>query len=307
MSDVFFPVPTNEVDFTKTVGRNFPANASIAVVVMSTNSDSRTLRAVRSVLGQGCEAQVVVVNTGEGTLQPWLAPVMDHILLIETTQRQFPGGTRNLGIKHSSAPIVSFLAADCVAEELWLSKRLCHHNEHPAVASSVEPMPSESGRVRFISKCAHLAVHRHRLANSRRAHSVHYGLSYARAIFSKYGLFDETVRVGEDTLLNAKLEAHNQVFHATNITTSHEYPSTLYSAIADQIRRGRRRARFARVRNSSPARIFIGEIKKIINWYVLDIFRDPTLRNRGAHVVACSSMLSLVSAFACLSPSDADN
>jgi len=306
MSEPYLPVPTDGLDVAKAVGIDFPANAPMAVVVMSTNSDFRALRAARSVLEQDIKAQVVVVNTGEGTLRQVLTPILNDIMLIETPQRQFPGGTRNLGIKHSSAPIVGFLAADCVAESSWLQKRCHYHSTHPAVSSSIEPLPSASDRLRFIARCAHLAVHRHRLANSSRKYRIHYGLSYARSIFSIYGLFDETVRIGEDTLLNAQLETKNQVFHAQDVVTFHEYPSSIYSAISDQIRRGRRRARFAITHNSSRTRLLYSEIRKIVNWYVLDIFRDPALRSMGSHVVACSALLSVASAFACLFPSDAD-
>src|SRR5688572_16210602 len=103
-------------------GAMVPADAPICVVVMSVNSEPTTGEAVHSILDQGVGAEVVVVNTGRGTVRDLISPYAERVTLVETPTKQYAGGARNLGIRHSSAPIVAFLAADCLATEGWLTR-----------------------------------------------------------------------------------------------------------------------------------------------------------------------------------------
>src|SRR5690606_36949733 len=80
---MYSPTPTDQVDVTTSVGARYPEEAPIAAIVMSTNSDRRALRAVDSLLKQDLKAQIVVVNTGHGSLHEVLKPVIGDIKLVE--------------------------------------------------------------------------------------------------------------------------------------------------------------------------------------------------------------------------------
>lgn len=62
--------------------------------------------------------------------------------MITHPARLLPGAVRNLGIAATSAPYVSFLAADCRAERGWAAGRLAAHRAGaPAVSGIMSPGP----------------------------------------------------------------------------------------------------------------------------------------------------------------------
>jgi GT2 family glycosyltransferase len=233
-----------------TRGSENPADAAIAVIVMAVDADRRALAAVHSIIDQSVSAEIVLVNTGAASLASWLpAEVMRRITLVESGERRYPGGTRNLGIAHSRAPIVAFLAADCVAQPGWLHARmLAHESGYDLVASSVRPKVDHRGAISTASWASYVLIHFHRAPRTtRKPNSVLFGLSYRREVLERHGPFDETVRVSEDLQLNRMLR--DKGYRAQwdrAIVTLHGYEPGLVKAVLDQFGRGRRSAQYAR-------------------------------------------------------------
>ena len=220
-------------------------DAPAAVVVMAVDSDPRAAAAVRSVLAQDVAAELVVVNSGAGSLAPLLAAEMERLTLVESAERQLPGGARNLGLAQVRAPLVAFLAADCEAPPGWLSRRLQRHGEgHKLVASALMPAPGPDGRVSAAAWASCLATHSSRLPGSAPRPESRYGLSYARTLFDRHGSFDAALGVGEDSDFNARCGGADACWDPA-IVTLHHYPQRLGEAVADQYRRGRAAARYA--------------------------------------------------------------
>lgn len=212
-----------------------PENTKIAVIVMSLNSDPNTRAAVKSVIAPNVET--IVVNTGSGTLAHDLSDLLDHIVLIECQARKMPGGTRNLGIVNSSSPIVSFLAADCLAAPGSLSQRVqAHQLGNDLVSSSLRPSSNS-----LVAWACYSLIHNRRMPERRTRSGGMYGLSYSRKIFQEIGLFNEEMRVAEDSEFNEKCEAYKSLW-ANSIITYHCYPETIKSALHDVYRRARRAA-----------------------------------------------------------------
>src|SRR5690606_29306420 len=119
-----------------------------------------------------------------------------------------PGATRNLGIAHSTAPIVAFLAADCRATPGWLEARLAaHRTGSAAVASALRPAPARGGNVPCVSWAVYALLHARRAPSWPVADAARYGASYDRRLFEQHGPFDESLRIGEDTEFNARIAA----------------------------------------------------------------------------------------------------
>ncbi|WP_245444882.1 hypothetical protein [Pseudaminobacter soli (ex Li et al. 2025)] len=92
-----------------------------------------------------------------------------------------------------------------------------------------------------------------------------FGLSYRRELFDMFGSFDEQIRVGEDTLLNEKIERVERPVWNPQIVTLHRYPAALRPALIDQFHRGRRLVRFSRsVRPRSRLALAAGNMKRAI-------------------------------------------
>lgn len=219
----------------------------IAVVIMSVDSDPRTREAVESILGQDIKSQVVVVNTGKGSLVELLGPSLERITLVEADRRRLPGGTRNLGLIHSSAPLVAFLAADCLATPAWLRRRLDEHASGRAtVASALRPAPDGSGRISATAWAMHALIHFERMPEVPERLASRFGLSYERSLFDRFGRFDETLVVSEDQEFNRICTAGAEPGWNPDIVTLHRYPQSLGAALRDSFVRGRRASQWAK-------------------------------------------------------------
>lgn len=230
-----------------TRGPSAASGARIAVVIMSLDSDLRTADAVRSIVDQDVEAEIVVVNTGKGTLAAVLGGNLARVTLVETSERQFVGGARNLGILFSESPIVAFLAADCLAAPGWLRARLIAHDRgHFMVASALLPAAGGGGRISSTAWASCTLTHTGRMPETPAAEAARYGLSYHRSLFERFGLFDDSLRVGEDTDFNRRCAGAGQPLWDPTIVTLHRYPQRFVPAAVEQYRRGRRSALYAR-------------------------------------------------------------
>src|SRR5947209_15338845 len=107
----------------------------LACVVLSFRDQRSLPDAVRSLVAQAPGAELVVVNSGGGDPRGSLKRAGIDAPVISRRERLFVGAARNVGIEATSAPFVSFLAADCVAGDGWVDARLqAHHAGAPAVA-----------------------------------------------------------------------------------------------------------------------------------------------------------------------------
>jgi glycosyltransferase involved in cell wall biosynthesis len=228
------------VAVTITVGEHFRSDAAIAVIIISTNSDPRTKVALQSIIANDYPAEIVVVNTGAGTICGELQDYLPHIRLIETDKKQFAGGARNLGILNSTAPIVSFLAADCIAPPGWLSARVDGHSHFSTVSSTLMPAPNSEDQINDISWASYFVTHFERVPKMHPKLAKPFGLSYSRNVFKTHGLFEDKMPTGEDTVFNRKISHDYSLGTECNVVTLHSYPTTLTGACRLQFNRGRR-------------------------------------------------------------------
>jgi glycosyltransferase involved in cell wall biosynthesis len=234
-------------------GTDVRTDAVICVVVLSVHSDPRTREAVVSLLQQDVPAEIVVVNTGTGSLRGHLAQELSRLVLVESSERHFAGGARNLGIRHSTAPVVAFLACDCLATPGWLQARLdAHRAGEKAVSSALAPVPDRNGRIGRVAWAAFAMTHIGRAAETSPETASRYGLSYCRSLFVRHGRFDEKLPIGEDTAFNRHVASEHPIPWHPEVVTLHRYPSNLPAAMADQLRRGRRAAAYHRDLDGRP-------------------------------------------------------
>lgn len=218
------------------------ATSDLATVVLGFRSQPGLLAAVRSLLDQDTQTEIVVVNSGGGSVMQDLAPVADHIRLITCDTPLYVGAARNIGVAASRAPFIAFLAGDCLARPGWVVGRLARHRAGAlSVSSAVVPLDG-SGLVPLAASLLHYST-RHPEADPRFV--TDYGQSYARRLLALCGSFPPGLPVSEDTVLNRIAASFARPVWAPEVQTAHHDPETLADWLVDERRRGQRRARHA--------------------------------------------------------------
>lgn len=217
---------------------------------MAIDGDKGATQAVASLQDPALPIEVIVVNTGHGTLGERLGEMLEFVVLVESPNRRLPGGTRNLGVAASTAPVIAFLAADCVATPGWSANRLLTHRNAEAVASAILPMPRADGSVSLVSQAVHVLQYWRRDPDCAPDRTARYGVSYCRDTLSRHGPFSEDTLVGEDTELNARLS--DVPVWEPGVVTLHRNPDQLGVAILDSWRRGVKLRRWMSTRAARP-------------------------------------------------------
>ncbi|WP_210491619.1 glycosyltransferase family 2 protein [Patulibacter sp. SYSU D01012] len=213
-----------------------PSDPVLAAVVMSFRNEATVVGAVRSLLAQDPPVEVVVSHSGGGPTPALLARECPGVPLVASERRRYPGATRNAGVAATTAPYVSFLAADCLALPGWAAGRIARHVAgERAVASALVPLRRDAP-----SLAANLLQHSNRMPGYRPLPSLRFGVSYARDALERYGPFPEGPGFPEDVVVNQRLLAAGiPIAWAPDVVSTHDYPGTLRRMVADQHRRGR--------------------------------------------------------------------
>lgn len=129
-------------------------------------------------------------------------------------------------ITATQAPVVAFLADDCLAEPGWLRERLKAHDAGPrAVASALLCHKPNNP----CALAAHLSLYVRRMPRAAPDVALTYGVSYARDLFDVHGLFREDMESGEDTEFNKRLGSTGKPMWCPTVRTIHIGADTLSS------------------------------------------------------------------------------
>lgn len=296
---MFTPTKTNQVnDLYIWRGCEVPQAAEICVIVMSTDSDARSVAAAQSVLDDAPNVEVAIVNTGKGSLKKNIQSIENQVILVETNYRQYAGGTRNIGINVTHAPIVAFLAADCKVTKNWVKIRIDAHKSHRSVASALIPMPHKNKK-NTSSWASCIVTHGLRLPECSAEKASLHGLSYDRKIFEEVGLFDETTRVGEDTILNQEIAKRiSPPLWCPKIVTMHQYPISPLEAAIDQFSRGRRESNFQTKLKGIGLTTFVAKNLKRRMSMILRMSGDREVKRKYSSLIFLFS--AILTLFRCL-------
>lgn len=211
----------------------------IAAVVMSYGPRSTLVDAIRSLQNQDVPAEIVVVHSGAGDVVTYLQNAGIEVRVVQSEKRLLPGATRNAGIAATSAPIVSFLADDCVAAPGALRERLKAHDSGARAVSSALLCHQPRNPCAL---AAHLSLYARRMPRAAPAVALRYGASYARTLFNEAGLFREDMESGEDTEFHQRLSEADQPIWRPEVQMTHFGVDTIDKLLTSQFSRGRRMA-----------------------------------------------------------------
>lgn len=215
-----------------------PREAGLAAVVIGLGAPAGLAGAVASLRAQDQAAEIVVVNSGGGDPEAVLAEHLEAVRLIDVAARLYVGAARNIGVAASRAPVVAFLAGDCLALPGWVSGRLARHRagalsvSTPVAAGGSGLLPLAINRLRYWA----------RSPATDPAWVAHFGRSYARRLLLVAGAFPPGLRVSEDDALNCRADRVAAPVWAPEVRTAHRDPERLSELLRDNLARGRRRA-----------------------------------------------------------------
>lgn len=216
---------------------------TMSVVVMGYRNQATIVQSLTSVLTQVTSEpfETVVVSSGGDGTGDLVRSHFPDLRMHESATRLLPGAARNVGTRMARGDFVAFLAADCLAEPGWVESRVAaHRSGHEAVASAMA-IPS---RAPAVEVAGHFLLNPNRSPDCPAGPATQgraYGLSYSRELLDRLGPFDETLRVGEDTVVADRLnELGVTAWFEPSVRTLHmRNPRTVSELMRDQHRRGR--------------------------------------------------------------------
>lgn len=217
----------------------------ISLVVMSVDSDPNALLAIGSI--SGSDVEKILVNTGKGSFLG--EEGLEDVILVEDEIKRLPGGTRNLGIKFSTGPIIAFMAADCVMSRENLERRIAAHEKGFYLVSSTLRPFSDS----IASWASYIYLHKNRMPEFQRAPASVFGVSYKSNLFSEVGIFNEGMRIAEDADFNNRC-LDFPTYISREIVTLHRYPEKLSDSCYDIAIRSVREMKFRNRRGIRQAK-----------------------------------------------------
>jgi glycosyltransferase involved in cell wall biosynthesis len=234
-----------------------PPGARIAAIVMDVGGRPETVDAVASLLAQTPAPEVVVVSSGGGDLDRQIAQAGHDVTVVQVSRRLMPGGTRNVGLAASEAPWVGFLAGDSLAQPGWAAGRLAAHT---AGAEAVSSAVVNHTRWNPFAAAAHCLLLAYRLPGVSRSRQLHYGASFARTLFARFGTFRHDLRTGEDTELRERFQGRVRFAFRGDVRVAHRNPTSLLGLLRDQFHRGRRTVRAREELYAAPARALVARV-----------------------------------------------
>jgi glycosyltransferase involved in cell wall biosynthesis len=232
---------------------------ALSVIVIAQQGEASTRAAILSLHAQADEDVELVVVAHR--VDPRVVEVErpPTVVFRPTRARLLPGAARNLGLQHSNGRFVAFLAADCLAADGWISRRIAlHERGYEAVASAM----TNAGPYTLAGWAHCYSLFPWRL-DGRPAGPVPsddpaaHGLSYSRKLLNELGAFREDLRIGEDSDMARRVAAAGRIiWFDPLIRTGHRSANSVRHLLGDSYARGQRAAR---VRGLPAARPGAGE------------------------------------------------
>lgn len=103
--------------------------SELTVIVVSYNSASTIESCLRSLTEQSITGfETIVVDSSTDDTPSIVANGFPAIRLFSHPTRLYPGGARNLALRHASGQLIAFLDSDCIADPDWAERILNAHS-----------------------------------------------------------------------------------------------------------------------------------------------------------------------------------
>lgn len=210
----------------------------ITVVVPAYNEQEYISRCLRSLCNQDLEKEkyeVIVVNNGStdntrDIVSQFDVEILDHPI-------GNIGSVRNAGIKHAKGQFIAFLDADCVVKEDWLKNGLSIIQSDESIGGVQGPTLSpRNGNIYQVLWVPTESFERMKNIS----HLATGACFFRREVFESIGLFNESLKTGEDTELSKRVisAGYRIVSDARCSAVHYGLPDSLFGFVRRQFLQG---------------------------------------------------------------------
>jgi glycosyltransferase involved in cell wall biosynthesis len=223
---------------------------ALSAIIISRNDESRITRAVSSVVDQDAPwpFEVIVVTSGTDRTAEIVRREFPHVKLVELPRAALPGEARNAGLRVARGDYVSFPGSHVELPQGSLAARIAAHDLGYAMVTgtTLNGTLTRAGWANYFLD--HSTVLPGRPSTELAVPPVH--CSYRRDALVEVGGFPESIRAGEDTVVNNELARRNyQGYRAQDVTLVHHTPCrTPWRLVRHHFVRGRAYGRIRLVR-----------------------------------------------------------
>jgi len=213
----------------------------LSVVVPSYNSEKTIRRCLRSLAAQktSLKFEVIVVDSSADGTADLVASEFAWVKMLCQAQRLYPGAARNIGIQNASGKIIAFLASDCVAHPLWLETRYRLHQQGFAGVGGAIANANPQSIVGWANYFMEFIFSLPGRPREEITGKIIHNLSYRREVFDRYGLFDPSLPMGEDTVFNRQMMLRGEpMIFEPEIVAGHINPTSLRELLVHHFQHG---------------------------------------------------------------------
>jgi glycosyltransferase involved in cell wall biosynthesis len=170
-----------------------PDSPRISVIVPHLNQSEHLANCLRSLMRQTYDleyVEIIVVDNGSRELPEAICAQFDNIRLSQELTPG-PGPARNRGVSVSSAPLLAFIDADCIADKEWLSSVAVAFADPRAeiIGGDVRIALANPDRMTTLEAYESIYAYRQREYIERQGFSGTGNLAMRRAIYEDVGPF----------------------------------------------------------------------------------------------------------------------
>ena len=293
-----------EGSMTTAVGRQLPSplrcslspvlDPEVTVIVPTYNSAATIRECLDSIFSQIGEAKTEVIVV-DGRSQDGTVDIARNYPARILFGGKPPGEKRNIGARNAHGEILAFIDSDCRADPRWLSRIVSCLEERPDIAGvggpnltpPDDPFPARIFGLLMASFLGSAGVRNTVVYRKGRyiEHNPPCDAAYRRDIFLRVGGFDESMLVGEDVVLDARINAvGRRLWYDPEMIVWHRRRRTLRAFLTQMVRYGRGRAtafklhpRTAPVSYFCAAALVVGTILTLPIWVLLPVLRLPAV------------------------------
>ena len=192
---------------------------TVSIIIPTVNSAwlPEILAALRAQTYNLAQVEVLVIGLDEAGV----GQACEWAKFIDTREKIWPAAARNLGIQQAAGDFLIFLDDDCVPSSIWLERMLDPYDRGIKVIGGGVRFPTDD----YWTVCDSIAYFADVLAENTagwRDYLPSLNFSAHRTVFEAIGLFDEHLRLGEDTELTLRLrQAGYQLWFAPDASVLH--------------------------------------------------------------------------------------
>ncbi|MFY9611777.1 MAG: glycosyltransferase [Blastocatellia bacterium] len=215
----------------------------VSVIVPCYNSELTITRCLAAIISQHTSVSfdVTVVDSSSDHTPRIVEREFPSVRLIHLETRTYAGAARNVGLRATRAPYCLMIDSDCVARPDLIERMIVQHRaEHYAAVggSLANGTPrSLSGLVGYLAEFKDFMPNTpKRLVTTVPSANV----AYRREMLERFELFDESVSMAEDILLNWKIySAGERILFDPAIEVAHLNRTGWREVLSYQVRLGR--------------------------------------------------------------------